>query len=71
MMLDPQTGRFVHLKWGEHIWMYRGHRCEIKLDASDDDGTVKAWHYVDKEFVKISPYSQTRKDVEKYIDENY
>ena len=51
--------------------MYRGHRCEIKLDASDDDGTVKAWHYVDRKFVKISPYSQTRKDVEKYIDENF
>ena len=60
-MLDPQTGRYVHLKWGEHIWMYRGHRWEIKLDATDDDGTVKAWHYVDRKFVKISPYSQNKK----------
>ena len=70
-MLDPQTGRQVHFKYGEHIWMYRGHRCEIKLDASDDDGTVKAWHYIDRKFVKISPYCQSRRDVEKYIDENY
>ena len=68
MIKDPFTDEYVSVEFGGHLWSYRGHKCRIQLDFPDDDGTLKAWHFIDDKPVNISPYCQTKQEVEDYID---
>ncbi len=59
---------------GDADWTYKGHRCRIELDYEEDN--VKAFHFVvapdgTEHFADISPYDQSERTVELWIDAGY
>lgn len=55
-------------------WEYKGHKCEIDLDYEEDN--IKAFHFVtlpggERKFADITPYDQSRKVVELWIEAGY